>query len=241
MISKSGLFAVLFTAVIMSSCVSAEQAFRGPQEDLTASNNSRRTYNIKDSRKKRLPLHAQDVHRPYKISVYVIHGYRRVYDQKGRMLINPETNKKSKFTGGRLGGHVGLQIAEPYVHHFMPVGWFYPYTKGDLCRDSLYRFEKEWLHDKPFTRYVFYVSKEKYKNLKSVLKEARENEPNYSLFGSRCASVICRYLEDAGIIEDVGIFKNIARTYSPVGTRKYFEKTADNADFYAGPSDVNFR
>jgi hypothetical protein len=142
---------------------------------------------------------------------------------------------EKKWFGGILGGHVGLQLNEEPVLHFMHVGKFHLFPRRSHLHaafrlnntDDFYRFHggapsevKKLAIDIPVS------PKQKEEFLK--IREAYLRKPpyDYAFLGMRCASAAYEILAQLGIAKQHGSAIIAIRIFYPRILRRYLLKNA---------------
>lgn len=148
------------------------------------------------------------------ITVHVVYGSK------------PLVNKTEKWFGGKLGGHIGLEVAPGKVVHFNPGGKFRICGRksepGRYVTSKVSDFYCTFGCDsikKLAVRIPVSIAKQQL--VDSIGKAYCENPPYpYAFFGMRCAAACYHLLSEADVFPDYRKGKMIRKFFYPRRLRK---------------------
>jgi hypothetical protein len=135
---------------------------------------------------------------------------------------------EGKWFGGRLGGHVGIEVGEDSILNFLPMGKFHWIGKRH-DRHSQFRihsnvnFYKIFATPGPVKKAVVYipVSTQQRKILDSVSSEYLSKTPyDYAFLGMRCGAASYDILGQIGVVKEHGRRSTSVRIFYPRKLRR---------------------
>lgn len=149
----------------------------------------------------------------------------------------PITESESEWFGGKLGGHVGLQLNKDSVFHFNPGGKVSAFQKknlpGNWVMSSSEQFWCTWGCDSMKTLSVqIPITQQQKSNLTIAIEQQNEHTDFcYAFFGMRCTSSCYYLLSKTGIYPVLGEKKMIRKYFYPRKLRKKLLKDARQKDW----------
>ncbi|MEZ4804268.1 MAG: hypothetical protein R2852_01935 [Bacteroidia bacterium] len=145
---------------------------------------------------------------------------------------------ESRWFGGKLGGHVGLECDSGELLNFLPDGGVHIFSK-EQDRNSIFVTHSEQRfyqilggNGKSVKKTIFYIPISlNQKHLFDSIKNAylSESPYDYAFFGMRCGSSTYEILAQIGLLEQYGLKKTRRRIFYPRRLRKrLFQKAKMN-------------
>lgn len=138
-----------------------------------------------------------------------------------------ETEKP--WFGGKLGGHVGIEVDSNRIVDFVPYGSFHKFAKredfhGAFAEHSIRGFWSMFSGDPQTPKratFVIPVSRQQKIKLDSIAAAYRKHTPyDYAFFGMRCGAAAADILGQIGILPHYSIPKTWRKTFYPKKLRK---------------------
>jgi hypothetical protein len=145
-------------------------------------------------------------------------------------------DEEEKWFGGKLGGHVGIELNPGQVADFIPSGDFHIFGKkspkhGRFVLRSADSFWSMFGADKDSARTLTIVIPLNLKSrlqLDSVVAEYLHTSPyDYAFFGMRCAAAAYDLLGKSGLLEERTIHGTCWRYFYPRKLRRKLLKVAE--------------
>lgn len=159
------------------------------------------------------------------ITVHVIYGSK------------PIAKGETKWFGGKLGGHIGLQVGKDKIIHFNPGGKVRAFGRsaepGNYVLSSVREFYRTFHCDSAKRMQVTIpVTAEMKLQLDSVCGVFLKNPPYpYAFFGMRCTSACYHLLSVAGVYPEYSKKKMIRRFFYPRRLRKRLIRSAKDRNW----------
>lgn len=154
------------------------------------------------------------------LTVHIIYGSK------------PLAKGESKWFGGKLGGHIGLQVGRDKIIHFNPNGkvrvFGHSDEPGQYVLSSKKSFYNTFHCDSAKTmQVVISVSPEAKQHLDSICRGFLNASPYpYAFFGMRCTSACYHLLSEAGVVPKMSKSHMTRRFFYPRRLRKLLLKKA---------------
>ena len=164
-----------------------------------------------------LPVYAQDT---LYATVHVIYGSK------------PKAPGETSWFGGKLGGHVGLEIAPDRVIHFNPAGQVKAFRRksspGNFVESTVEGFYCTFGCDTVKTLQVHIpITTAGSDSLAVISNRFLEQAPYpYAFFGMRCAAACYHLLSVASVFPEKSEGKMLRRFFYPRRLRKFVLKEA---------------
>lgn len=148
----------------------------------------------------------------------------------------PNEKSEQKWFGGKLGGHIGLQINDRKIVHFVPNGHVNGFNAfsdtGKFLNSSLTNFYHTFPTTQFKTALVYIpVTKSQYDSIIIKCQSYIANPPYpYALFGMRCAAA-CYDLLNPVITPELNQRRMTWKFLKPRQFRKYLYKRALSEDW----------
>lgn len=154
------------------------------------------------------------------ITVHVIYGSK------------PIAEEETKWFGGKLGGHIGLQVGKDKIIHFNPSGKVRAFGRSSEPGSYILSSVKEFYHifhcdSAKRMQVTIPVSMETKHYLDSICGIFLKNPPYpYAFFGMRCAAACYHLLSVADVYPEYSKGKMIRRFFYPRKLRKRLIRSA---------------
>lgn len=165
------------------------------------------------------------------IRVHFLHGSKPKHAYK---------HEEDKWFGGKLGGHVGVEISPNKILNFQPAGRFHIFSKSYLINS------KFSIHDtisfygilggKPFevkkTIVTIKISAQQKKQLDSLTAIYTVKAPyDYAFFGMRCGAAAYDILANTGVVKKYKFKKTYRKIFYPRKLRRRLESKAEENNY----------
>ena len=136
---------------------------------------------------------------------------------------------ESKWFGGKLGGHVGIEIDSNKIIDFVPSGDFHYFAKKNDCnsRFAEHNLESFWeifggnSEDVKTMSIKIPISKQQKLQLDSIISVYTSQTPyDYAFIGMRCGAATYDILSQLGILQQYSYRKTYMKVFYPKKLRK---------------------
>ncbi len=145
---------------------------------------------------------------------------------------------ESKWFGGKLGGHVGIEFDSNKVVDFVPSGDFHYFAKNDDCnsRFALHTLESFWeifggnSEEVKKLSVSIPISQKQKLQLDSIINQYTNQTPyDYAFIGMRCGAATYDILSQLGIVKQFSHNRTYLKIFYPKKLRKpLVEKASEN-------------
>lgn len=163
--------------------------------------------------------------------------YIKVHFLYGSKPLNEYKESEKKWFGGKLGGHVGIEVDAEQIVSFVPKGKLHIFSHrtnrhSTFVVHSSEGFYKIFGDADSVKRAIIYIptSQTAKVNLDSIFESYFRDVPyDYAFFGMRCGAATYEILAQFGVLDQYPIGKVWRKIFYPRKLRKrLFKKASDN-------------